>query len=243
MPTGKPTGFRAVRKTRVSEQIITQVQDLLTSGRLQPGDRLPAERELAETLQAGRSTVREALRALESLGLLEVRAGKGTFLATCPGKRGGPTFAANLLQAWDDQHTLFEVRRVIEPDLASLAARRATAQHIERMRAALDDQAAQIQRGDTGLQADTTFHSLIAAAAANPILLQIMASLMERLRQTREAALQTGGRPAQSFQQHQAILRAIAARDAEAAEHRMLEHIQTMEEFGFRSLGLVEDGL
>lgn len=242
MPTVNSKGFRAVRKTRVSEQIITQVQDLITSGRLHPGDRLPAERELAETLRAGRSTVREALRALESLGLLEVRAGQGAFLATRPAGPGSHPPAANLLRAWEDQHKLFEVRRVIEPDLAALAARRATAQHIERMRAALEDQEAQIQQGETGLQADTTFHLLLAEAAANEILLEIMSSLMDRLRQTREAALQKGGRPAQSLQQHQAILSAIAARDSKTADHRMLEHIQTMEEFGFLSMELVKGG-
>src|SRR5574342_330648 len=79
--------FRAVRKTRVSEGIVEQVRDLITSGRLKPGDRLPAERELALTLSVSRSAVREAIRAMESLGIVEARAGEGTFVAVPPGRQ------------------------------------------------------------------------------------------------------------------------------------------------------------
>jgi GntR family transcriptional repressor for pyruvate dehydrogenase complex len=233
--------FRPVRRSRVSEQIIEQVRDLITSGRLQPGDRLPAERELAQTLSASRSALREAICALESLGLLEVRPGQGTFLAARRQNRGSYAFAGPL-RAWEHQHKLFEVRQAIEPDLAALAARRATSEQIEKLRAALADQEAQIQQGQTGIQADTTFHFLLADAAANGILFEIMRSLMDRLAQTREASLQNGGRPAQSLAQHQAILNAIEARDAKAAADRTLEHIQTMEEFSFLSMGLVEGG-
>src|SRR3990172_1199170 len=80
--------FRAVRKTRVSQDIIEQVRDLVTSGRLKPGDRLPSERELSQALSVSRSSVREAVRAMESLGLIEARAGEGTFVASPSGSHG-----------------------------------------------------------------------------------------------------------------------------------------------------------
>ncbi len=242
MPTVSHQAFRSVHRSRVSQEIVVQVQDLVTSGRLRPGDRLPAERDLAQSLHVSRSALREAIRVLESLGLLEVRAGQGTFLAGRPTGPGGVPLTGSLLKAWDDQHKLFEVRRVIEPDLAALAARRATAGHIEQMRAALGEQKGQIQRGRTGIQADTSFHILLAEATGNAILLQIMRSLLETLGKSREASLQRGGRPAQSLEQHQAILQAIEARDPKLAERQMLEHIQTMEEFAFLGTVWFEGG-
>ncbi|HSD52191.1 MAG TPA: FadR/GntR family transcriptional regulator [Candidatus Methylomirabilis sp.] len=231
MPTVTRQTFRTIRRSRVSQEIVEQVQDLITSGRLRTGDRLPPERDLAQTFHVSRSSVREAIRALESLGLVEVRAGEGTFLAEPPTDPGGVPLTGRRRKAWDDQHKLFEVRRVIEPDLAALAARRATAGHIEQMRVALEELKGEIQQGRTGIQADTRFHMLLAAATGNAILLQIMRSLLGRLRKSRESSLQGRGRPAQSLEQHQAILQAIEARDPKLAEQQMLEHIQAMEEF------------
>ena len=225
--------FQVVRKIRVSEEIIGQVRDLITSGRLKVGDRLPAERELAKTLDVGRSTVREAIRALESLGILQARPGEGTFLVANPADQRPDPFAANLFNSWDNQHKLFEVRMVIEPDLAALAARRATADHIQRMREILNDQEQLVRQGDNGIKADTTFHFLLAEASGNDILLRIMDGLMDRLQETREASLNTGGRPLRSLKQHRAILRAVEARDPETAELRMREHITEMEGLAF----------
>ena len=193
--------FQVVRKTRVSEEIIDQIRDLITSGRLRPGDRLPAERDLAKILGVGRSTVREAIRALESLGVLETRAGEGTFLRSGPSAKEPDLLTATLRQSWDSRHKLFEVRFVIEPDLASLAARRATTEQMARLRDALDEQERAIKSGDTGIKPDTTFHFLLAEAAGNEILLRIMDNLMDLLRETREASLQRGGRPMQSLKE------------------------------------------
>ena len=225
--------FQVVRKIRVSEEIIGQVRDLITSGRLKVGDRLPAERELAKTLDVGRSTVREAIRALESLGILQARPGEGTFLVANPADKRPDPFAANLFNSWDNQHKLFEVRMVIEPDLAALAARRATPDHIQRMREILNDQEQLVRQGGNGIKADTTFHFLLAEASGNDILLRIMDGLMDRLQETREASLNTGGRPLRSLKQHRAILRAVEARDPETAELRMREHITEMEGLAF----------
>ena len=225
--------FRVVRKTRVSEEIIGQVRDLITSGRLKVGDRLPAERDLAKILQVGRSTVREAIRALESLGILQARPGEGTFLVANPAEQRPDPLTLDLFKSWDNQRKLFEVRMVIEPDLAALAARRATPNHIQRMREVLDDQDQLVQIGENGIKPDTTFHFLLAEASGNDILLRIMDGLMERLQETREASLNTGGRPIRSLKQHRAILRSIETRDPEMAERRMREHIAEMEQLAF----------
>jgi GntR family transcriptional repressor for pyruvate dehydrogenase complex len=227
--------FRTVLKTRVSEDIIEQVRDLITSGRLKPGDRLPAERELAQILSVSRSAVREAIRALESLGIVEARAGEGTFVATPPEGQERDPFIAILSRAWSTQRKLFEVRQVIEPDLAALAARRATAEHIEKLRSILNEQEAEIRNGQSGGKQDTMFHYATAEATGNEVLVQIMDSLMDLLSKTREASLQHDERRVQSLKQHQAILRAIEERKPLAAERRMREHIHAIERLVFSS--------
>jgi GntR family transcriptional repressor for pyruvate dehydrogenase complex len=225
--------FRVVHKSRISEEIIEQVRDLITSGRLKPGDRLPAERELALQLNVGRSTVREAIRVMESLGLVEVRAGEGTFLVRGNGTARADSVTTAFLESWDNQHSFFEVRGVIEPDLAALAARRATPEQIERMRALLHEQEEEILRGGNGMKADTAFHFLLAEASGNEILVRIMDGLMDRLRETRESSLRAAGRPGQSLRQHRKILAAVEARNAKAAEKHMLEHLRVMETLAF----------
>ncbi|MBI4839614.1 MAG: FadR family transcriptional regulator [candidate division NC10 bacterium] len=236
MKSVSPEAFQAVQKIRVSEEIIDQVRDLIVSGRLQPGDRLPAERELARTFRVGRSAVREAIRAMESLGIVEARAGEGTFVATLPESHGRDPITATLFQAWSAQRKLFEVRRLLEPGLAALAARRATAEQVEKLRGVLGEQEVQVQRGETGVMQDTMFHFLIAEATGNEVLLRIVENLMDLLRKTRETSLQHGDRPARSLKQHRAILSAIEARDPAAAERRMRDHIRAIEKLAFSSV-------
>lgn len=225
--------FHIVRKTRVSKEIIDQVRDLIASGRLNPGDRLPSERELAQTFGVGRSTVREAIRAMESMGLVETRAGEGTFLAGPASRNPRDPLMAALFSAWDTQLKLFEVREVLEPGLAGLAARRATPEQIERLRSVLRDQEEKVKRGQAYMQEDTSFHFLIAEATGNEALVRIMDGLMDLLRQTRETSWQRSGRPARSLKQHLAILEAIEDRNPRVAERRMRGHIRNIERLIF----------
>ncbi|MFI5339916.1 MAG: FadR/GntR family transcriptional regulator [Candidatus Methylomirabilales bacterium] len=227
--------FRIVQKTRVSEDIIDQIRDLITSGRLKPGDRLPAERELAQTLSVSRSAVREAIRALESLGIVVARAGEGTFVVTPPEGQGRDPITASLFQTWNTQRNLFEVRRVLEPGLAALAARRATPEQIEKLRAILDDQKGKVQARESYMREDTAFHYLVAEATGNEILLRVADSLMELLGETRDTSWKIADRPARSLKQHQAILNAIEVRNPLVAERRMREHISAIERLVFSS--------
>jgi GntR family transcriptional repressor for pyruvate dehydrogenase complex len=221
--------FRVVRKIRASEEIIEQIHELISSGQLKVGDRLPAERELAKILDVGRSTVREAIRSLESLGIVQVRAGEGTFLIANPADLPADPLTARAFTPINNQRKLFEVRMVIEPDLAALAARRASFDQILKMRGLLQEQETLIKQGDSGISADTQFHYVLAEAAGNEILFNIMTGLMDLMRETRQASLQTSGRPARSVKQHRAVLRAIETRDPKSAEQRMREHLSDME--------------
>ena len=235
MQTASDKTFHAIHKTRVSKEIIDQVRDLVSSGRLNPGDRLPSERELAQTFHVGRSTVREAIRSMESLGLIDVRAGEGTFLAGLMAQNTQDPLTANLFKNWSTHFKLFEVRSVLEPSLAGLAARRATSEQIEAMRGILADQERDILRGETGKKEDNLFHHIIAEATGNEILHRIADSLMILLGQTRESSLQHSGRPMRSLKQHQAILEAIETRKPAVAERRMREHIRSIERLIFSS--------
>jgi GntR family transcriptional repressor for pyruvate dehydrogenase complex len=230
VPAVHPEVFRTVYKIRVSEEIAGQVRDLILAGRLRPGDRLPAERELAGRLRVGRSALREALRVMESLGIIEVRPGRGTFVAGLSRVRRRDPLTASLYQAWRAQHDLFEIRRVLEPPLAALAANRATEEQIDHLRSILREQEAEVQRGRTGVDEDTNFHLLIAQASGNGVLVRVVNNLMDLLQKTREISLQRGGRPIQSLKRHRAILRAIEARRPAAAEQRMREHIREIEQ-------------
>jgi GntR family transcriptional repressor for pyruvate dehydrogenase complex len=170
---------------------------------------------------------------MESLGLVEARAGEGTFMASLSGSRGSDPILASLLQDWTTQHKLFEVRRVIEPDLAALAARRATAEQIERLRATLNEQEAEILCGGTGVKQDNSFHFLMAEATGNEALVRIVDHLMDLLLKTREESLQHDERRARSLKQHRSILAAIEARDPQEAERRMRDHIRDVEHLVF----------
>ncbi len=225
--------FHAIRKTRVSKEIVDQVRDLISSGRLGPGDRLPSERELAQTFRVGRSTVREAIRSMESLGLIEVRPGEGTFLAGPSVKYGHDPLTANLFKAWSTQLKLFEIRAVLEPGLAGLAARRATSEQVSRMKETLKEQETKLRRGEGYVKEDTAFHLLIVEATGNEILFRIVDNLMGLLEETRHTSLQGGGRPGRSLKQHWAVLQALEDRNPGMAERRMREHIRSIERLVF----------
>jgi GntR family transcriptional repressor for pyruvate dehydrogenase complex len=225
--------FRAIHKIRVSEDIIEQVRDLITSGRLKPGDRLPAEREFAQTLSVSRSAVREAIRALDSLGIVEARPGEGTFVAALSESQGRDAITATLFQAWNTQRNLFEVRQVLEPGLAALAARRAKPEQIEKMRVVLNDQEGKVRAHESYMKEDAAFHYLVAEATGNEILLRVADSLMELLGETRDTSAKIAVRPARSLKQHQAVLGAIEARNPRVAERRMREHIRDIERLVF----------
>ena len=159
--------FKPVKKIRVYEEIVGKVKDMIEKGRLKSGDQLPGERELAEVFNVSRSSVREALRALESQGFLESRQGEGTYIASKPVESLVNPLAAFISTEKDSQMELFEMRRVIEPQLAYLAAERATQEDIALMEQALELQGEAVARGEVGTDVDKTFHYIMAKATKN----------------------------------------------------------------------------
>jgi GntR family transcriptional repressor for pyruvate dehydrogenase complex len=218
-----------IKSTRIYEEIVRQVKAMIAEGRLKGGDRLPPERDLAEKFTVSRTSVREALRALESLGLVEIRPGEGTFVREVSIEALVEPLALLMVSHREATGELFEARRLLEPSLAALAAARATPEEVQEMERILEEQAREIAAGRTGLAQDAQFHAAIGAASHNRAITRIAHAIMDLLAQSREESLNIPGRPTRSHESHRRVLAAISARDAEAARLAMLQHIESVE--------------
>ena len=222
--------FKPIKKTRVYEEIVAKIKDMLEKGRLKSGDQLPGERELSEVFQVSRSSVREALRTLETQGFLESRQGDGTYIASKPVESLVSPLASAIFSEKDSQMELFEMRRLIEPQLAYLAAERATQEEIAMMEQALVLQEEAVARGETGTDVEKSFHYIMGKATKNKVLLRLTDSMRDLLAESRDKYLQVEGRPEKSISRHRQVLDAIKARDGELAAQVMLEHVVDIEE-------------
>lgn len=218
-----------IKSTRIYEEIVRQIKTMIAEGRLTSGDRLPPERELAEKFLVSRTSVREALRALESLGLVEIRPGEGTFIREASVDRLIEPLALVMVSQRESIAELFEARRLIEPAIAGLAAARATPDEVQEMERTLEAQAREVAAGRTGFAQDAEFHAAIGRAAHNEAITRIAHAVMDLLTQSREESLNTPGRPTRSHEDHRRILHAIAGRHVAAAEEAMRDHLVAVE--------------
>lgn len=218
-----------IKSTRIYQEIVRQVKGMIAEGRLKSGDQLPPERELADKFVVSRTSVREALRALESLGLVEIRPGEGTFVREVSIETLIEPLALLMVSQREAIGELFEARRLLEPTIAALAATRATPEEIHEMERILEQQAKEIATGKTGLAEDAAFHAAIGAAAHNRAITRIAHAVMDLLTQSREESLNTPGRPNRSHEDHRRIVAAIAARDDAGARRAMLDHLEAVE--------------
>ena len=223
-------GVRQVRKTKVYHEIVDQIRGLIAAGRIKPGDRLPPERELAELFKASRNSVRDAIRVLEQMGLIESRQGDGTYVRSVSAEELAEPLALMLLQSRTQMRELWEVRRVLEPALAEFAAARITDEELDELETILEVQRRKVETGFLALEEDTAFHYGIAEAARNTVMLRAVDTLVDLLRQSRERSLQQHDRPAYSLAGHRRILAALRRRDPEGARAEMLRHLGDMEE-------------
>jgi GntR family transcriptional repressor for pyruvate dehydrogenase complex len=228
-PLASAVDLEPVRSTRIYEEIVKQVKVLITEGKLKSGDRLPPERELAEKFMVSRTSVREALRSLESRGLIEIRAGEGAFVRDISLETLIEPLALVILPHREGVGELFEARRLLEPAIAALAARRATPDEIAEMERILEEQAREVTQGGTGLSQDAAFHRALAQSAHNRAISRIVNALMDLLAQSREESLHTPGRPTRSHQDHVRVLDALRRRDEMGAHRAVLDHLIEVE--------------
>jgi GntR family transcriptional repressor for pyruvate dehydrogenase complex len=223
------TQFQAVRRGRVYEEVVQQIQDFVTSGRLKPGDRLPPERELAQHLQVSRSSLRDAIRTLELMGLVRSRQGEGTVVCDVSPEALLAPLATALVHKRDLVEELLDVRKMIEPKLAARAALRASPEHIARLEDVLRRQKEKMLREEPAIQEDSEFHYTIALAAQNTVIRKIVDVLMDLLRDSRAHGLQVPARLRMSFNGHRRVLRAVRLHDPRAAEAAMRRHLREIE--------------
>jgi GntR family transcriptional repressor for pyruvate dehydrogenase complex len=221
--------FDVIRRNKVYEEVAQQIERLILK-KLRPGDKLPSERELAEVLRVSRSSIRDAIRSLELMGLVEPRQGAGTIVREVSSTSLANPFANALKRRREQVSELLDFRKMLEPPLAARAAAHASPDEISEMEEILRRQEQKQIQGDAAVAEDAEFHYSIALASDNSVVLKVLDILMDLLRDTRERSLQVEGRPQKSLAGHRRILAAIKRHDGEGAKAAMRRHIEDVEE-------------
>jgi GntR family transcriptional repressor for pyruvate dehydrogenase complex len=217
--------LQPIKKTRVAEEIADRIRVLILDGTLPPGRPLPGERVLAVRFGVSRGSVRDAVRMLETIGLVESRHGQGTFPRELDVDRLVAPLASILTYRADLRDELMDVRRMFEPAVARAAAARVTDEDLGDLQRILDTQRRKIKAGATTIVEDTAFHAALARATRNRVVMQIMETLNDLLVESRKHTLRQKGRPERSMQGHEAVVAALRRRDADAAARAMHTHI------------------
>ena len=242
---GTINGLERITRTSVRDQTLEQLKNFIVSGELGPGGRLPSERALSEALGVGRYSVREALKILEAVGLVESRPGDGTFLATRTGEQFGRILGMSLA-AWGGAIIeILDAREMIEVEAARAAAERATEQDLLNLSHELERMRLGAQQMDIPeyLSADMEFHRRIAEASHNAIIWQFVSNLADLLEEVlQEAKFDEMPAQAEGGASHQDVYRAIAGRDKQAAARLMGRHIQFTTEVWQTMISLTAPG-
>jgi GntR family transcriptional repressor for pyruvate dehydrogenase complex len=228
--------LRVVRKARRYQQVAEQIERLILKGVLKPGDLLPPERDLAQKFGVGRSSIRDAIRTLEVMGILDPRQGHGTVVREVSADALVVPLASVLMRKREMIAELVDVRRMIEPALAARAALNASEEELAHLADILARQERKMRRGESTIDEDSEFHYAIALAARNSVVLKVVDLLMDLLRESRTRSLQVPGRLERSVAGHRRILRALRRRDPNAAEAAVRKHLKEIEEIVLRQL-------
>lgn len=222
------SNFRQISRTTLQQQIVGQIELLIDDGKLKHGDRLPPERKLAEIFEVSRHSVREAIRTLEEKGILKSKPGSGTFVIL-EDKSSVLDYIADVIRKEKtEQKEVFEFRRLLEPQIAGLAAKNAKAEDIDNLKRILDRQKSG-EAPDQVKKQDQDFHMGLARATGNKILVEIVELLTEIIDKSRIKRLISEKRYQKSVRGHSRILEAVMAQDEELARQTMLSHITEIE--------------
>lgn len=216
------------RRTGGPTKALEQLRKLIETSGYRSGTKLPPERQLAAQIGVGRPSLREAIKALTMLDVLESRHGDGTYIKSLAGLSGGWSVKLGEIEENFDLIELLEVRKMFEPQAAALAAARATHKQLREIGQVLQSQEGSIKDRNLFVQLDYNFHDAIIRAAGNPILIDWAQFMSPLLLKSRRMTLMTRVDFSRGFQQHHAIYEAIRLGQAELAEHAMLIHLQTV---------------
>lgn len=232
--------FDPREQDRLYEHVVEQIKKQILSGQLKPGDQLASERELSKQFGVSRTAIREALKALRESGLVVVQLGRGTFVIddTSRAAKRSLNLAVRIghTSSWVD---LVEVRQIVEPEIAALAALRATPDQVAAMYKTLEALSPALGSVDRWAEADTDFHIILAEASQNAVMSILLDSVVELLHDQRRQLLLLEGRLAITYTEHKRIIDAVARHDADAARESMRAHIERVR----RDVQIIVEGL
>jgi GntR family transcriptional regulator, transcriptional repressor for pyruvate dehydrogenase complex len=229
--------LRPVTRQTLGHQVATQLASMVTGGKWRPGDRLPPEVELCKILHIGRSTLREALKSLAFVGLVQMRHGEGTFVAAETDHLLDRILAKGLIRSEKTIADVCEARLVLESEVVALSAERITDPEIASLQMLIQQMGDHLEAEDSSFEdLDLEFHLQIAASSKNPVLQQVMNPIRDLVREWIKKSQQFPGLRVNAHQQHQAILDALMQRKPDRARKMMREHLQTF----LRAVSLLE---
>ena len=232
--------YEEVHIGRLYEKIVEQIEKRIVDGELNAGDKLPSERELAIQFGVSRTSIREAMKALTLRGLIVVTPGRGTFITDQTSQ--ALRHSMNLMfqvGKMDANRYLLELREILEPEIAAMAASRATQENLEAMREAVEAMDRSMDDVSAYVEADLDFHLSLAESAHNPIILSLLDSLIGELREQRFRSANVEGALHRGQPNHKAVLVAIEQGDVEGARHTMHKHMKQAREDIEEALNLV----
>ncbi|MFS0765247.1 FadR/GntR family transcriptional regulator [Peribacillus phoenicis] len=227
--------YKKIKPKKIYEEVSDELYEMIRSGSLKPGEQLDSIQQLAENFQVGRPAIREALSALSSMGLIEIKQGEGTFVKTFDPAIMNHPLSAALLMDQDNIKHLLEVRKILESGTAEVAAKKRTEENLIELKDRLFDMEKVSDDEEVSDKADIAFHVAVANASQNELLITLMnhvSELMtEKMRDIRRVALYSEEMTLkQLYQQHVRIYDAILAQDEDGARSAMLFHLQSVEE-------------
>ena len=217
--------FESVKRAKVSDEVAKQIKALISDGKLKPGDRLPPERELIKQFGISRPSLREALNSLVTMGFLEVKQAKRTYVkSVTSGRMQDPL---SLLIQTDTQkiYDLIEVRKAMEAWGAYFAAQRASEEDIERLEKILNEMKQAIEKNQPWEKEDADFHLAVAQATHNTIQIHLMSTIYDLLKESVAKIFTNHVKTKKLYQQHYRILYAIKKHSPEKARESTLEHL------------------
>jgi GntR family transcriptional regulator, transcriptional repressor for pyruvate dehydrogenase complex len=223
----KAAPFGKLKKSRLFEGVAKQLRNLVDTGVLKPGDQLPPERSLAEKLGVSRTSVREAIRAMELTGEVETRVGVsgGTFIRKVSLSHAISVFQTLYKRTGQMLSDVVEVRLILETRTASLAAERRTEEHLEAIALSITEMEDDLRTGGIGIGGDHKFHLAVAQASENEFLFGLSQLVEDIIEDTRRHTLEISGVPEESLSDHRTISNAIRDRDSSLAESMMRAHL------------------
>jgi GntR family transcriptional repressor for pyruvate dehydrogenase complex len=205
---------------------VNHIRALIENGTLQPGDKIPPEREFARSLNISRASLRTGIGYLAAMGVMKVRHGVGTFVADGPAEFGKASFslmgALHGFQSWQ----MFEVRLILESNLAALAAKRAKNEHHTALAEEVAEIFASVDKPTDFLIHDVLFHRILSQASGNPILAALMETITSALYDKRRKTVERSTDLRESAEMHRMIYRAVRARDSVEARRLMEQHLR-----------------